>query len=141
MAISDPFNLQRFLDAQAPMYVNVLRELEDGRKRSHWMWCIFPQFSGLGFSPTSVFYALRSLGEAQAYLNHPVLGPRLRQCVELTLQVEGKTAAQIFGVVDGQKFRSSLTLFSRARPHISIFAAALAKYFGGEADAATLERL
>ena len=111
MAISDPFNLQRFLDAQAPMYVNVLRELEDGQKRSHWMWFIFPQFSGLGFSPTSVFYALRSLAEAQAYLNHPVLGPRLSQCVELTLQVEGKTAEQIFGAVDAQKFRSSLTLF------------------------------
>jgi uncharacterized protein (DUF1810 family) len=118
------------------MYVNVLRELGDGQKRSHWMWFIFPQFSGLGLSPTSVFYALRSLGEAQAYLDHPVLGPRLSQCVELTLQVEGKTAAKIFGAVDAQKFRSSLTLFSRARPHISVFAAALAKYFGGEADAA-----
>ena len=120
--MSDPFNLQRFLDAQAPMYANVLRELGAGQKRSHWMWFIFPQISGLGFSPTSVFYAIRSLDEALAYLNHPVLGPRLSECVELTLHVEGKTAAQIFGAVDAQKFRSSLTLFSRARPDISVFA-------------------
>jgi uncharacterized protein (DUF1810 family) len=141
MAMSDPFNLRRFLDAQASVYANAVRELGAGQKRSHWMWFIFPQISGLGFSPTSVFYAIGSLDEARAYLNHPTLGPRLSECVELTLHVEGKTVAQIFGAVDAQKFRSSLTLFSRARPDISVFAEALAKYFGGEPDAATLERL
>ena len=94
MATSDPFNLQRFLDAQALIYADVLRELGAGQKRSHWMWFIFPQILGLGFSPTSVFYAIRSLDEALAYLNHPVLGPRLSECVELTLHVEGKTASQ-----------------------------------------------
>ena len=139
--MSDPFNLNRFLDAQAPVYAQVCRELRAGAKRSHWMWFIFPQIAGLGFSPTSVFYAIRSLDEAKAYLDHPILGARLREGVELTLQVEGKTAAQIFGPVDAHKLRSSLTLFSRAAPGEAMFSEALKKYFGGEPDAATLAKL
>ena len=114
--MTDPFNLERFLDAQAPVYDQVRRELEVGRKQSHWMWFIFPQIAGLGQSPMSVRFAIASLDEAKAYLAHPVLGARLRECVRLTLDVEGKTAAQIFGPIDEMKLRSSLTSVRPCRP-------------------------
>jgi len=139
--MSDPHNLQRFLDAQARVYDDVRRELAAGQKCSHWMWFIFPQIAGLGLSPTSTFYAIRSLDEARAYLDHSILGARLPECVDLTLAVEGRTARQIFGEIDAQKLRSSLTLFAVARPDEPIFAWALQKYFAGERDPATLERL
>src|ERR1700761_3711440 len=109
----DPFNLQRFLDAQAPVYDQVRRELEAGRKRSHWMWFIFPQILGLGQSAISVRFAIASLDEARAYLAHSVLGARLRECAVLTLAFEGATARAIFGSIDEMKFHSSMTLFAR----------------------------
>src|ERR1700723_4461135 len=106
----DPFNLRRFLDAQGPVYEQARRELEIGRKRSHWMWFIFPQIAGLGHSPMSIRFAIASLDEANAYLAHPVLGARLRECVQLTLDVEAKTARDVFGGIDEMKFRSSMPL-------------------------------
>ena len=139
--MADPFDLQRFVDAQEPVYEQVRAELRAGRKQSHWMWFIFPQIEGLGMSPTSVFYALSSLDEAKAYLAHPLLGPRLRECAELALEVEGRTAREIFGAVDEMKFRSSMTLFSRAAPEEPLFSQCLEEYFGGGLDPATLERL
>lgn len=138
---SDPHNFQRFLDAQSRVYDDARRELAAGRKRTHWMWFVFPQIAGLGLSPTSAFYAIRSLAEARAYLDDSVLGARLRECVTLTLGVEGRTARQIFGEVDAQKLRSSLTLFAAAQPDEPIFARALKKYYVGESDPATLARL
>lgn len=139
--MADPFDLQRFVDAQEPVYEQVRAELRAGRKQSHWMWFIFAQIAGLGLSATSVFYALSSLDEAKAYLAHPLLGPRLRECAELALEVEGRTAREIFGAVDEMKFRSSMTLFSRAAPEEPLFSRCLEKYFGGGLDPATLERL
>ena len=137
----DLFNLQRFVDAQAPVYETVLRELAAGEKRSHWMWFVFPQIAGLGFSPTSVFFAIASLDEAKAYLAHPVLGPRLVECASLALRAEGRTARRIFGAVDEAKFCSSMTLFDRAAPERDVFAACLQKYFAGARDEATLAKL
>ncbi len=139
--MTDPFNLQRFVDAQAPVYNAVVRELIAGEKRSHWMWFVFPQIAGLGLSPTSVFYAISSLGEAKAYLAHPVLGPRLADCARLVLEAGGRTARQIFGAVDAMKFRSSMTLFARAEPGASVFADCLDAFFAGERDPATLAKL
>ena len=139
--MSDPFALQRFVDAQAPVYAAVVRELAAGEKRSHWMWFVFPQIAGLGFSPTSAFFAIASLDEAKAYAAHPVLGARLLECAGLVLAVEGRTARQIFGAVDESKFRSSMTLFSRASPDEPAFALCLERYFAGEADPATLAKL
>ncbi len=139
--MSDPVNLQRFVDAQAPVYARVCDELRAGRKESHWMWFIFPQIAGLGRSPTSVFYAISSVDEARAYLAHPVLGARLREGAKLVLDAEGKTARQIFGPVDEAKFRSSMTLFMKAAPDEPLFAECLRKFFGGEVDPATLENL
>ena len=139
--MADPFNLQRFVDAQQPVYRQVSAELRAGRKKSHWMWFIFPQIAGLGQSPTSIFYALSSLDEAKAYLAHPVLGPRLRECAQLGLAVESLSALQIFGSIDAMKFRSSMTLFAAAAPEEPLFAACLAKYFNGERDSATLAKL
>ena len=139
--MAEPYNLQRFLDAQAKVYDKVVAELRAGQKRTHWMWFVFPQIAGLGFSPTSVFYALSSLDEAKAYLDHTVLGPRLRECVELAVAIEGKTARQIFGEVDARKFHSSLTLFALARPQDPVFARGLEKFFGGERDEATLGKV
>ena len=108
---ADPFDLQRFVDAQRPVIDAVRRELADGRKRTHWMWFVFPQFAGLGASPTSRRYAIGSIDEARAYLAHPVLGSRLVECVELVNGVEGRTVLEIFGSPDDMKFRSCLTLF------------------------------
>ena len=139
--MADPFNLQRFLDAQSPVYERARRELEIGRKQSHWMWFIFPQIAGLGQSPMSIRFAIASLDEAQAYLAQPVLGARLRECARLTLAVESKTARDIFGSIDAVKFRSSMTLFAHAAPDEELFQRCLDKYFAGDADPATLARL
>jgi uncharacterized protein (DUF1810 family) len=139
--MADSFNLERFVDAQAPIYEHVCRELKAGRKESHWMWFIFPQIAGLGQSPMSIRFAIASLDEAQAYLAHPVLGARLRECARLTLDVEGKTARDIFGSIDEMKFRSSMTLFAWAAPDDKAFQRCLDKYFAGDPDPATLARL
>jgi uncharacterized protein (DUF1810 family) len=129
------------VDAQAPVYEQVRRELKVGRKESHWMWFIFPQIAGLGQSPMSIRFAIASLGEAEAYLAHPVLGARLRECAQLTLDVEGKTARDIFGGIDEMKFRSSMTLFARAAPDDGIFQRCIDKYFVGAPDPATLAKV
>jgi uncharacterized protein (DUF1810 family) len=140
-AMSDPFDLQRFVEAQAPAYARALAELRAGDKRSHWMWFVFPQLAGLGSSPMAQRYAISGLEEAQAYLAHPVLGPRLRACVAAVNGVEGKTAHQIFGSPDDLKFRSSLTLFAEAASDDAHFRQALDRYYGGQADPATLRLL
>jgi uncharacterized protein (DUF1810 family) len=139
--LADPFNLQRFVAAQADVFGQVEAELHAGRKRSHWIWFIFPQLAGLGFSSTAQFYALASLDEARAYLVHPLLGPRLRACVGWVMAVEGRGLAEIFGAPDDAKFRSSMTIFDRAAPTEDVFRAALTKFCGGEADPRTLELL
>ncbi|MFL6863696.1 MAG: DUF1810 domain-containing protein [Allosphingosinicella sp.] len=139
--MTESFNLQRFLDAQAPVYRQVLAELGAGAKRSHWMWFVFPQIAGLGRSETARFFAVGSRAEAAAYLAHPILGPRLRECCRLAIAVEGRSAREIFGSPDDMKFRSSLTLFAAVAPDDTVFSEALRKFFGGEADAATLARL
>ena len=139
--MSDPYDLQRFVDAQNPVYDKVRAELRDGSKRSHWMWFIFPQIEGLGSSPLARKYAISSLAEAAAYLQHPVLGPRLAECTKLVNHVEGRTIEQIFGYPDDLKFRSSMTLFAHATPDSRVFLDALQKYSKGEFDPATMERL
>jgi uncharacterized protein (DUF1810 family) len=137
----DPFDLQRFVDAQAPVYERVRTELKNGRKRSHWMWFIFPQIAGLGHSAMAQRYAISSLSEAKGYLAHPILGPRLRECTRLVVQVDGKSAYDILGSPDDMKFHSCTTLFARAAPQEEIFLDALEKYFGGAEDQATVARL
>ncbi|HTP76972.1 MAG TPA: DUF1810 domain-containing protein [Rhizomicrobium sp.] len=139
--MDDPFDLERFVAAQARVIDAVRSELRAGRKASHWMWFVFPQIAGLGHSAMAARYAIASPDEARAYLAHPVLGPRLVECTELVLAVERRSAHQIFGSPDDLKFRSCMTLFSRVAPAGSPFERALARYFGGEPDAATLERL
>jgi uncharacterized protein (DUF1810 family) len=139
--MTDPHDLQRFLDAQAPVYATVCEELRAGRKRSHWMWYIFPQLQGLGTSPMAQRYAIASLDEAKAYLTHPVLGARLRECTSLVAGIEGRSIENIFGYPDDMKFRSCMTLFSRAAADEVIFADCLQKYFGGEPDRLTLDSL
>lgn len=139
--MADPFDLERFVEAQAPVYDHVCRELKAGRKQSHWMWFIFPQIAGLGQSPMSIRFAIGLMDEAKAYLAHAVLGPRIRECAKLALDVEGRTAREIFGPVDEMKFRSSMTLFAKAAPKEDAFQGCLDKYFAGEADPATLARL
>ena len=130
-----------FVAAQAPVYTGVEAELRAGRKTSHWMWFVFPQLSGLGHSDMARRYALGSLGAARAYLAHPVLGPRLRHCTGLVNAVEGRSAHDIFGAPDDLKFHSSVTLFHLAAPEEGLFATALAKYFAGREDRATLDLL
>jgi uncharacterized protein (DUF1810 family) len=137
----DPYSLQRFLDAQAPVYERVLGELRAGRKRSHWMWFVFPQIAGLGQSEMARRYAISSLAEAKAYLEHPVLGARLRECTELVNKVDGPSIEEIFGYPNDLKFHSSMTLFARAADDDNVFDAALRKYFGGAEDCQTLGRL
>ena len=137
----DAFNLDRFVTAQASCYDRVLAELRRGHKASHWMWFIFPQIAGLGRSPTAQFYALASLDEALAYLNHPVLGPRLVECTKAATAVPEGSAYDIFGGIDEMKFRSSLTLFTVAAPQEPAFQAALDRFFEGEKDPLTLEKL
>jgi uncharacterized protein (DUF1810 family) len=134
-------SLERYVKAQAPIYAQALAELKRGHKQSHWMWYVFPQFVGLGHSPMSQAYAIQSLQEAHEYLAHPVLGARLRECCQAVMAVEGKTAHEIFRAPDDLKFRSSLTLFAQAAPDEPLFRDLLGKYFGGKADATTLELL
>jgi uncharacterized protein (DUF1810 family) len=136
-----PRDLTRFLDAQAGAYDAALAELRGGRKRTHWMWFVFPQVQGLGRSPTAQFYAIADLDEARAYLAHPVLGPRLTACVAALLALPGDDANAVFGAPDDMKLRSSLTLFAAAAPDEPCFRAALARYFGGRDDPLTLARL
>jgi uncharacterized protein (DUF1810 family) len=138
---TNPYDLQRFLAAQAVVIDQVRAELRAGRKSSHWMWFIFPQIAGLGRSETARFYAIGSRAEAAAYLAHPVLGRRLVECTRLVNAVNGASAEQIFGTVDAVKFRSCMTLFAAVAPGQTEFADALRKYFGGLADEATLERI
>mgnify|MGYP001316290075 FL=1 len=139
--MKDPYNLQRFVDAQDPVFAGVLSELRQGRKRGHWMWFIFPQIQGLGHSPMAERYAISSLEEAQAYLNHPVLGPRLRECVRLLTLAEGRSIHEILGFPDDLKFRSSLTLFAKAASDNRLLLQALDKFYGGAPDPLTLRRL
>jgi uncharacterized protein (DUF1810 family) len=139
--MNDPFNLQRFVEAQAPVIGRVLDELRSGSKRSHWMWFVFPQLEGLGRSEMARWYAIASLDEARAYLAHAVLGPRLRECSELVLAVQGRTIGEIFGAPDDQKFWSSMTLFVQADPSQAVFRACLEKYFAGQPDSGTLSRI
>jgi len=138
--MTDPFGLDRFVQAQNPVYRAVQEELTRGRKQSHWMWFIFPQVAGLGFSAMSQRYAIGSRAEAEAYLAHPVLGPRLIECTRLVLAVEGRTINAILGAPDDAKFRSSMTLFGAVSDEL-VFGQALARYFAGERDGATLEIL
>ena len=137
--MQDPHRLQRFVDAQDDdgTYESALRELRDGRKRSHWMWFIFPQIAGLGQSPSSRRYAISSLEEARAYVEHPILGPRLEECARALLQRAGASARDIFGGIDAMKLRSSMTLFHRADPDNALYSEVLDRYFGGEPDSAT----
>jgi uncharacterized protein (DUF1810 family) len=132
-------DLTRFVAAQADSYAQALRELRAGQKRSHWMWFIFPQFAGLGFSATSQHYAIKSLDEAREYLRHPLLGPRLAECTRAVNALEGLTARQIFGMPDDMKFHSSMTLFELVAEPESEFTAAIEKYFAGRRDSQTLE--
>ena len=134
------FNPERFIRAQEGVYSDALRELHTGHKQSHWMWFIFPQLAGLGHSSTARYYALDNLDQARAYLRHPLLGARLRECTSATLAIDGRTVDEIFGPVDALKFRSSLTLFSRAAGDESLFARALAKFCTDE-DQRTLALL
>ena len=139
--MDDPHDLNRFVLAQADDYERALAEIRAGRKRSHWMWYIFPQVDGLGFSSMSRRYAIKSLAEARAYLDHPVLGPRLVECTEAALGVEGRSAYEIFGSPDDMKLRSSATLFAAVAPPDSVFARLLDKFYEGERDARTLQLL
>jgi uncharacterized protein (DUF1810 family) len=134
-------DLDRFLDAQREDYERALAEIKRGRKQSHWMWYIFPQLAGLGFSGTAKFYGIKDLSEASEYLVHPILGPRLVEISAAMLQVEGKTANQILGSPDDLKLRSCMTLFSLVQPTNSVFLAVLDKYYGGEPDEKTLKEL
>ena len=139
--MADPHDLQRFVDAQAPVIDRVREELTQGRKRSHWMWFVFPQVAGLGRSATAELYAIQSLDEAKAYLAHPLLGGRLRECTQLMLDTTGKSARQILRNPDDLKFFSSMTLFAHAAPDETLFRDALAKYFNGTEDAMTVTLL
>lgn len=139
--MSDPFDLQRFVTAQAPVYERVRTELQHGRKTSHWMWFVFPQIAGLGSSATSRRYAIASLGEARTYLAHPVLGSRLRECVQILLGHQVLSANDIFGSPDDLKLHSSLTLFCQAAQEEPLFGQALDRFFGGRFDPATFSRL
>ncbi|MGC9157515.1 MAG: DUF1810 domain-containing protein [Terracidiphilus sp.] len=139
--MNDPFNLERFVRAQAAVFPDVLAELRAGRKRSHWIWYIFPQIKGLGRSPQSEFYGIGSVQEAVAYGRHTLLGPRLMQCTQLVIQVEGHLVEEILGSPDDLKFRSSMTLFACAVPDNPLFRQALDKYFAGRPDPRTLELL
>jgi uncharacterized protein (DUF1810 family) len=137
----DPYNLQRFVDAQQPVFARVITELKQGRKRGHWIWFIFPQLKGLGHSSNSEVFGISSLQEATAYVQHPVLGPRLLQCTQLVNSVQGSSAEHIFGEIDAMKVRSSMTLFAKATPDNQIFIDAINKYFAGEFDGLTINRV
>jgi uncharacterized protein (DUF1810 family) len=139
--MSELDRLNRFVEAQEPVYQTVLAELRSGRKQTHWMWFIFPQIAGLGNSATARRFAISSLAEANAYLQHPVLGPRLVECTETATSVSGRSVEEIFGYPDYLKFRSSMTLFASATNENAVFENALKKYFAGEFDPLTLARL
>jgi uncharacterized protein (DUF1810 family) len=140
--LRDRFNLQRFVEAQAGVYEQACAELRAGQKRSHWMWFVFPQIRGLGSSEMAVRFGISGLEEARAYLDHAVLGPRLLECAGIVVGLEGKTVREIFGYPDDLKFHSSMTLFAEVEgPTERVFHKALAKYFGGRVDKATLERI
>ena len=138
---NDVYDLDRFISAQEGIYESVLAELQNGEKRSHWMWFIFPQIDGLGFSATTKYYSIKNKEEARHYLNHPVLGPRLLQCTELLLAIEGKSVREIFDFPDDKKLNSSMTLFATVSDPDSVFAHVLEKYFGGERDERTTSLL
>lgn len=137
----DPFDLRRYVDAQDPAYEQIRRELRAGQKSSHWMWFVFPQVAGLGQSPTARRFAISSLAEAQAYLRHPILGPRLQECTRLVNDTQGRSVNEIFGYPDDLKFRSCMTLFAHAAPENEVFKEALRKYFDSQPDPLTLELL
>jgi uncharacterized protein (DUF1810 family) len=139
--MDDPYNLRRFVDAQQAVYETVCGELRQGRKESHWMWFIFPQIKGLGHSEMARKFAISSRDEAKAYLAHPVLGPRLRECSRIVADLEGKSVEDIFGYPDDMKFRSSMTLFAQTAKDNEIFRRCLEKYFQGEPDRLTLAAL
>jgi uncharacterized protein (DUF1810 family) len=139
--VSDPYRLQRFVEAQNPVFERVLEELRAGRKQRHWMWFVFPQLKGLGLSSMAERFGIASRAEAEAYLAHPLLGARLTGCTRLVNAVEGRTSEEIFGATDTLKFRSSMTLFAQIAGENSVFAEALRKYFGGKPDPLTLQRL
>ncbi|SAK64197.1 hypothetical protein AWB78_02233 [Caballeronia calidae] len=139
--MSDPFDLQRFVDAQESVIDDVRAELSAGRKRTHWMWFVFPQIAGLGHSAMAQHYAISSCDEAKAYLAHPVLGARLVELTRIVNGVQGRGVDQIFGYPDDMKFHSSMTLFARTADDPDVFDEALRRYFGGQADDATLDRL
>ena len=139
--MNDPYDLQRFVDAQNAVFEQVCSELRGGRKEGHWMWFVFPQLKGLGHSWMASRYGITSREEAKAYLQHPILGPRLRECTRLVNLVEGRKIEQIFGYPDNLKFRSSMTLFARVASDNEVFLNALQKYFGGAPDRLTLARL
>ncbi|MEY2413326.1 MAG: hypothetical protein QOD84_1932 [Acidobacteriaceae bacterium] len=137
----DPYNLQRFVDAQNAVFEHVCKELQEGRKRTHWMWCIFPQLRGLGYSETAIKFAISSQKEAEDYLRHPLLGVRLNHCTGLVNLVQSRSIHEILGYPDDLKFKSSMTLFFKSTSDNWVFKDALQKYFGGELDSRTLELL
>ena len=143
MAADDPYDLQRFVAAQdaGGTYQQALAELRAGRKTSHWMWFVFPQIAGLGYSPMARAYAITSLPEAQAYVAHPVLGARLTECAGVLAGLRGRTAEQVFGEIDALKLCSSMTLFLHAAPGEPVFRQVLDQYFGGVTDSATEQRI
>lgn len=134
-------NLNRFTEAQETVYPQVLRELQNGKKTSHWMWFIFPQIEGIVYSATARYYSIKGITEANEYMAHPILGARLLECANIILKIEGKTADDIFGYPDNIKLKSSMTLFKSVAPGRSLFADVLKKYFSGEQDEQTLSIL
>ena len=141
MNADDPYDLKRFLSAQEGVYERALAELKGGQKRTHWMWYIFPQIDGLGYSPTAKRYSIKSIEEARQYLSHPVLGKRLLECTEAVIALKGGSVSEIFGYPDDLKFKSSMTLFEKIAGPGSVFSLALDRYCHGERDAATLRLL
>jgi uncharacterized protein (DUF1810 family) len=139
--MNDPYNLQRFIDAQDPLYAQICAELRQGQKLTHWMWFVFPQIAGLGHSAMARNYAITTGSEAQAYLQHSILGARLRECTRLVNDIDNKSVEQIFGRPDHLKFHSSMTLFAQVATDNEVFVAALRKYFAGRLDAMTVARL
>ncbi len=140
-SVDDPYDLERFVRAQRDCYERALSEIRAGQKHTHWMWFIFPQIDGLGFSATAKIYSIKSIEEAKAYLNHPILGPRLLECAKAAVLVEGKSALEVFGSPDDMKLKSSATLFACMTPPDSVFARVLERYFGGERDSKTIQLL
>lgn len=139
--MNDPFHLVRFVSAQEPEFETIRSELQQGRKTGHWIWFVFPQLKGLGSSANSNYFGISSRAEAEAYLKHPILGPRLLECTALVNALEDRSIEAILGGIDSVKFRSSMTLFAEAGPDEKIFKQALEKYFGGEPDRRTLDLL